>query len=79
MSTTSTPASGATTSRSYPLVGMTCGHCVAAVEREVGAIEGVIEVTADLSTSDVTVTSTRPLDRQELTAAIEEAGYELAS
>ena len=67
------------TQHSYQVVGMTCGHCVAAVEREVGAIDGVTGVTVDLPTGDVVVTSTRPITDDEMVAAIDEAGYELAS
>jgi len=67
------------TQHSYQGVGMTCGHCVAAVEREVGAIEGVTGVAVDLPTGGVVVTSTRPIAHDEMTAAIDEAGYELAS
>lgn len=74
MSTTPT-----TTSRTYHVLGMTCGHCVAAVEREVGAIDGVTDVTVDLPTGDVAVASTRPITDDEMTTAIDEAGYELAS
>ena len=55
------------------------GHCVAAVQREVGAIAGVTDVAVDLPTGDVVVTGTRPIDDSEMTAAIDEAGYELAS
>ena len=65
--------------RSYQVVGMTCGHCVAAVEREVGALAGVTDVTVDLATGGVVVTSTRPVGDDEMAAAIDEAGYELAS
>ena len=65
--------------RSYQVVGMTCGHCVAAVEREVGAIDGVTGVTVDLATGGVVVASTRPVGDDEMAAAIDEAGYELAS
>ncbi|GAA1931343.1 heavy-metal-associated domain-containing protein [Nocardioides marmoribigeumensis] len=79
MSTTSNPAGTATTSRSYRVVGMTCGHCVAAVEREVGAIAGVTDVAVDLPTGDVVVTSTHPIDDDAMAAAIDEAGYEVAS
>jgi copper chaperone len=74
MSTTSTA-----NSRTYRVVGMTCGHCVAAVQQEIGAIDGVTDVTVDLATGDVVVASTRPIADNEMTAAIEEAGYELAS
>jgi copper chaperone len=69
----------ATTSRTYHVVGMTCGHCVAAVEREVGAIDGVTDVTVDLATGAVVVASTSPIADDDMTAAIDEAGYELAS
>ncbi|MBA2956167.1 copper ion binding protein [Nocardioides sp. MAH-18] len=76
MSTTTT-SNGS--SRTYRVVGMTCGHCVGAVEREVGAIDGVTDVTVDLPTGDVVVTSTRPVGDHEMSTAIDEAGYELAS
>lgn len=65
--------------RIYRVAGMTCGHCAAAVQREVGAIEGVTDVAVDLPTGDVMVASTRPIPDDEMTAAIGEAGYELAS
>ena len=74
MSTTSNP-----TTSTYRVVGMTCGHCVAAVQREVGAIAGVTDVAVDLPTGEVVVTSTHPIDDAEMTAAVDEAGYELAS
>ncbi|GAA3801210.1 copper ion binding protein [Nocardioides panacisoli] len=72
-----TPAT-ADSSRTYRVVGMTCGHCVSAVEREVGAIDGVTNVTVDLASGDVVVASTRTVTDDEMTAAIDEAGYELA-
>ena len=62
----------------HQVSGMTCGHCVSAVEKEVGAIPGVTDVHVELATGDVTVTSTRPLTHDELTAALDEAGYQLA-
>ena len=39
--------------RSYVVEGMTCQHCTAAVEEEVGAVPGVVAVTADLATKRV--------------------------
>lgn len=63
----------------YRVTGMTCGHCVAAVKEEVGAIADVTDVQVDLATGEVTVSSARPLTHDEITAAIDEAGYELAS
>ena len=65
----------------YPVTGMTCGHCVTAVTEEVGALPGVTDVAIDLvpgGTSQVTVTSDEPLDRDAVAAAVDEAGYQLA-
>lgn len=67
------------TTTTYRVTGMTCEHCVGAVTREVGSLEPVTGVQVELSTGDVTVESTRPLTRDEIAAAIDEAGYELAS
>lgn len=60
--------------------GMTCGHCVSAVKEEIGAITGVSEVQVELvegGDSPVTVTSASPLSREDLAAAVDEAGYTL--
>lgn len=56
---------------------MTCGHCVAAVTEEVSAIEGVESVEVDLETGMVTVTSTADPTREQMAAAVDEAGYAL--
>jgi copper chaperone CopZ len=60
---------------------MTCGHCVKAVQEEVGALAGVTSVEVDLvpeAVSTVTVTASGPLDAAAVAAAIAEAGYNLA-
>lgn len=62
----------------YTVVGMTCGHCVASVTEEVGAIPGVEDVAVDLGSGRVTVTSGSLLDDAQVKAAVEEAGYALA-
>ena len=61
----------------YTVTGMTCGHCVASVTEEIAELDGVQDVAVVLDTGAVTVTSTRPLDRAEVQAAVEEAGYAL--
>ena len=63
----------------YSVKGMTCGHCVSAVSEEIGKIDGVAGVTVDLATGAVTVTSATPLEKAQVAAAVEEAGYELVS
>jgi copper ion binding protein len=61
----------------YTVTGMTCGHCVDAVSGEIGKISGVTRVQVDLASGSVTVHSARPLDRADVAAAVDEAGYEL--
>lgn len=71
------------TTQTYSVTGMTCGHCVHAVTSELAALAGVTAVEVDLdagATSTVTVTSDSPLARDDVAAALDEAGdYRLAS
>lgn len=67
------------TTATYAVTGMTCGHCVRAVSGELGKLAGVTDVAVDLDTGQVTVTSHSPLDPTAVRAAIDEAGYELAT
>lgn len=67
-----------TTTNTWTVTGMTCGHCVASVTEEVSELAGVRHVDVDLATGAVTVTSTTPLDDDAVRAAVEEAGYALA-
>lgn len=62
----------------YTVPGMSCGHCESAVKGKVSAVEGVEHVEVDLDTKVVTVTGTELSDEQ-LRAAIDEAGYDIAA
>jgi copper chaperone CopZ len=66
-----------TGSTTFTVSGMTCGHCQRAVTEEISAVDGVRDVTVDLATGCVTVTADRPVDRADVAAAVDEAGYEL--
>lgn len=66
------------TTAEYTVQGMTCGHCVAAVTAEIKKIAGVSDVEIVLEGGKVTVTSDAPLALADVTAAVDEAGYELA-
>ena len=59
----------------YTVNGMSCGHCKAAVEEEVGRVPGVDAVIADLG-SKLVVVRGEALEDEALRAAIDEAGYE---
>ena len=71
------------TTTTYAVQGLTCGHCVGAVTSELQALPAVTDVTVELhagATSQVTVTSTTALDEDQVAAALDEAGdYSLAS
>lgn len=65
----------------FSISGMTCEHCVAAVTKELSALEGVQHVGIELIPSGVsiaTVSSTTPLDPAAVAAAVDEAGYQLS-
>ena len=69
------------TTTTYLVTGMTCGHCVASVKEEIALVAGTENVVVDLvkgGESAVTVTSSLELDPTAIAAAIEEAGYQLA-
>lgn len=60
--------------------GMTCQHCVRSVTEELTALDGVESVDVDLvagGVSPVVVTASRELGQEEITEAVEEAGYSL--
>ena len=66
------------TTQTYTVTGMTCGHCVASVTEEVQEIPGVENVDVVLETGSLTVISAEPVDDGAVQDAVEEAGYQLA-
>ena len=65
--------------QNFDVVGMTCDHCARSVGKEIGKIDGVSDVEVDLVSGVVTVTSGGELDPTDVAAAVDEAGYALAS
>jgi copper chaperone len=53
---------------------MSCGHCTAAIEKEIKNADQAAEVACDLNDHSVAVQST--LGNDAILAAIKEAGYE---
>lgn len=56
------------------VTGMSCGHCVSAIEKAVKALDSQAEVSADVATGEVTVKSATEF--AAISDAIREAGYE---
>lgn len=63
----------------YSVEGMTCAHCAASVKEEVSEVPGVTGVDVDVDTGAVVISSETELDAAAVDAAIEEAGYRIAS
>ena len=59
------------------VIGMTCQHCAMSVSEEIGGIHGVSAVDVQLDSGAVTVLADREVGRNELAAAVSEAGFEL--
>lgn len=58
--------------------GMTCGHCVKAVETTVSALTGVKEVTVTLAEAKVEVAfDAAKVTVEQIKEAIDEQGYEV--
>jgi copper chaperone len=58
---------------------MSCGHCVASIEEEVGALAGVETVKADLETKQVTISfDPGKVSVPQIESALDEAGYPVA-
>ncbi|WP_345528376.1 heavy-metal-associated domain-containing protein [Nocardioides endophyticus] len=60
------------------VAGMTCGHCAASVTTELQQLDGVTDVHVNLDKGAVAIISAEPLDQEAITAAVEEAGYNIA-
>jgi copper chaperone len=60
------------------VTGMTCQHCVMSVTEEISELDGVTGVDVDLESGTVTVLADREVGRDEIAAAVDEAGYDLA-
>jgi copper chaperone len=56
---------------------MTCGHCEAAIQKEVSAVAGVSSVLVDLE-AKLVIVSGSGIDHGAVIAAIDEAGFAVA-
>ena len=66
---------------SLAITGMTCGHCVAAVERALRAVPGVDRATVQIGGAEVAVAPSSSAEAVAYAAveAVREAGYEATS
>ncbi|MBC7958264.1 MAG: heavy-metal-associated domain-containing protein [Vallitaleaceae bacterium] len=62
------------TTQKFNIEGMSCGHCVASVERAVTAISGVTSVQVSLD-QNCAIVEGENLDLNQIIEAIEEEGF----
>lgn len=70
------PTTGATTTDTFCVPGMSCHHCVNAITREVSAVAGVQQVDVVLEEKTVRVVRSEQASNTAIIAAINEAGFE---
>jgi copper chaperone len=61
----------------FTVKGMNCGHCTQAITKAIAAHDPQATVDTDIPKQTVTVTS--GLDREQLSEAIVDAGYEIVA
>ncbi len=57
---------------------MSCGHCLATIQRELGEIAGVKSVEGDVAGKKITVSWEAPADWNQISATLKDAGYPAA-
>ena len=64
--------------KTYTVPNISCRHCVATIEREVGQVPGVESVKADLDSKQVTVTYGDEAVLSSVEKTLDEIGYPAA-
>lgn len=62
------------TTKKLKIEGMSCGHCVAAVQRALGSVEGVDVERVEIGEATLGVSDEQQLERA--IAALQDEGYE---
>ncbi len=62
----------------YSVPAISCSHCTHTIETELGELEGIRSVKADLTTKKVNVTFEPPADEARIKAFLAEIEYPVA-
>ena len=63
--------------KSIKIKGMSCQHCVMAVTKALGAIDGIKDVKVDLKSGQASYDETKPVGAKVIADAVKKAGYEV--
>lgn len=66
------------TNKTMYVKGMSCNHCKAAVEKALGALDGV-DAEVNLKEEIVQIALSQPVENLRLIQAVTDAGYEVVS
>ncbi len=61
--------------RTVSVPSISCGHCVATIQRELGELEGVAAVSGDATTHRVTVAWVPPASWEAIHELLRQIGY----
>lgn len=67
------------TTVTYSVPAIHCMHCTHTIEMEVGELQGVQSVKADMNTKDVTITFDAPASEEKIKALLTEIEYPVAA
>ena len=61
--------------QTFTISKISCGHCVATIQRELQNLDGVAKVTGDPQTKTITVEWQTPASKLQIEARLAEIGY----
>ncbi|MBU4317483.1 MAG: heavy-metal-associated domain-containing protein [Proteobacteria bacterium] len=61
--------------QTFKIANISCGHCVATIQRELKELDGVIDVKGDPKTKKVTIEWDAPATVVQIEAKLSEIGY----
>jgi len=63
------------TTVTYTVPAISCGHCTHTIETEVGELQGVQSVKAEIDTKKVVITFDNPASEEKIKALLAEINY----
>jgi copper chaperone len=61
--------------QSFQIANISCGHCVAAIQKELSGMEGVVRIKGDPSAQSVSVEWELPATEARIRETLSEIGY----
>jgi len=61
--------------KSFAIPNISCGHCVMTIQRELGGVDGVIQVAGDPDKKEITVDYEEPASLEDIRSTLKEINY----